>query len=298
MACDPVATRVPETAESLEHLRRFLVAGRNTDGGWGYYPGKSSRLEPTCWALLALDLRAQNADALRRWPTSQGLLQEARGGQPNYGFHALGLLTLVALNVEHETRNGTIAAAMEGVKGVALSPARTNRQDNSLQGWSWIADTFSWVEPTAWCLLASKRWARVPGATVNRARIDVAERLLLDRCCVTGGWNYGNSNMLGRELKPYIPTTAVALLAMQDRASEPAVARSAKFLQENARSEPSGMALALALMALRALGRQTAEVASALERQVATTIALNNQLGAALALHALGTDRGHSALAL
>jgi hypothetical protein len=235
---------------------------------------------------------------LRRWPTSQGLLEELRGGGPNYAFHALGLLTLIALNVEHETRNGAIAAAMEGVKGVALGPARHSRQDNSLQGWSWIANTFSWVEPTAWCLLALKRWARVPGATVNRARVDVAERLLLDRCCVTGGWNYGNSNMLGRELKPYVPTTAVALLAMQDRGSEPAVARSAKYLQTHASSEPSGMALSLALMALRALGRETGHVISALERHVSTSIALNNQLGVALALHALAIDRGHCALAL
>lgn len=297
-ACDRVATFVPETSEPLDHLRRFLLAGRNTDGGWGYYPGKSSRLEPTCWALLALDLRAQDADVLRRWPTSQGLLQELRGGGPNYAFHGLGLLTLVALNVEHETSNGAIAASMEGVKGVALAPARNNRQDNSLQGWSWIPNTFSWVEPTAWCLLALKRWGRVRGATVNPARVDVAERLLLDRCCVTGGWNYGNSNMLGLELKPYVPTTAVALLAMQDRASEPAVARSAKYLQAQASSEPSGMALSLALMALRLLGRETGDVVSALERQVPTSIALNNQLAAALALHALGTDRGHSALAL
>ena len=226
------------------------------------------------------------------------MLQELRGGEPNYAFHALGLITLVALNVEHETGNGAIAAAMEGVKGVALDPARNNRQDNSLQGWSWIPNTFSWVEPTAWCLLALKRWARVRGATVNPARIDVAERLLLDRCCVSGGWNYGNSNMLGRELKPYVPTTVVALLAMQDRASEPAVARSAKYLQTQASSEPSGMALSLALMALRVLGRETGDVVSALERQVPTSIALNSQLAAALALQALGTDRGHSALAL
>ncbi|MCA1651208.1 MAG: hypothetical protein LC753_13335, partial [Acidobacteria bacterium] len=113
---------MPETSEPLDYLRRFLLAGRNTDGGWGYYPGKSSRLEPTCWALLALDLRSQDADVLRRWPTSRGLLQELRGGGPNYGFHALGLLTLLALNVEHETGNDAIAAAMEGVKGVALPP--------------------------------------------------------------------------------------------------------------------------------------------------------------------------------
>ncbi|MCA1563035.1 MAG: hypothetical protein LC804_23170 [Acidobacteria bacterium] len=104
--------------------------------------------------------------------------------------------------------------------------------------------------------------------------------------------------MLGRELKPYVPTTAVALLAMQDRESEPAVARSAKYLQIHASSEPSGMALSLALMALRALGGETGKVIATLERHVSTSVALENHLGVALALHALATDGGPDALAL
>ena len=32
------------------------------------------------------------------------------------------------------------------------------RQDGSLQAWSWVDGTFSWVEPTAWCLLLLKKW--------------------------------------------------------------------------------------------------------------------------------------------
>jgi len=28
-----------------------LLARVNADGGWGYYDGNSSRIEPTCWAL-------------------------------------------------------------------------------------------------------------------------------------------------------------------------------------------------------------------------------------------------------
>ena len=39
---------------ALDDLRQQLLDGRNADGGWGYYRGRVSRLEPTCWALLAL----------------------------------------------------------------------------------------------------------------------------------------------------------------------------------------------------------------------------------------------------
>src|SRR5262245_59995163 len=38
----------------IASLRDQLQKARNRDGGWGYYPGKSSRIEPTCWGLLAL----------------------------------------------------------------------------------------------------------------------------------------------------------------------------------------------------------------------------------------------------
>ncbi len=40
--------------DRLIDMRRALLSAANADGGWGYYPGKASRLEPTCWALLAL----------------------------------------------------------------------------------------------------------------------------------------------------------------------------------------------------------------------------------------------------
>ena len=65
--------------------------------------------------------------------------------------------------------------------------------------------------------------------------------MLVDRCCRGGGWNYGNSNMLGKELRPYVPTTAVALLALQDRGSEPVVTEGLAFLERHATSERSAI---------------------------------------------------------
>jgi hypothetical protein len=152
---------------SLIPLRQALLASRNADGGWGYYAGKASRLEPTSWALVALGREAEPLDVLRRWPANAGLLLEHRGGEPNFGFHAVALLALRALDVQHEAGNSALLSAVQRVKGTALEQSSLMRQDNALQAWSWIPNTFSWVEPTAWCLLALKKWSRVAGSVVD-----------------------------------------------------------------------------------------------------------------------------------
>ena len=278
-------------------LREFLLRARNADGGWGYQAGKASRLEPTCWASLALG-RTLEHTVLQQWPGAEGLLLERNGGAPNYAFHAQALIALRVLNLEHAAGNHALLAALQRVKGTAMPPSTINRQDNSLQAWSWIDRTFSWVEPTAWSLLALKQWSTSPGAVSDRTRIVVAEQMLVDRCCATGGWNYGNANMLGQDLKPFVPTTAIALLALQDRQSLPEVARSAAFLEREATSERSGTALALALMALRAYGRSTHALRGTVLAQGATTLSLGKVTSVAMSLYALSEADRHAAVVL
>jgi hypothetical protein len=280
----------PRTAE----LRTFLLSGRNADGGWGYYAGKASRLEPTCWAVLAL---GADPGPLTRWPSSDGLLLERRDGAVNFGFHALALLTLTAVGVEHERGNPRLAVSLQSAKGIALDdPAGStpiNRQNNRLQGWSWIDGVFSWVEPTAWALLALRKRAAA-GQRMDGARLAEAEALLVDRCCEQGGWNYGNSNMLGKELRPYVPTTAIALLSLQHR-DHAVVARSLDFLSRAAVSEVSAAALALATLALQAHGREAAAPRATLAAHSERAVDLGQQLGAAMALYALRSEAGDGA---
>ena len=277
-------------APDISALRRFLLAGRNGDGGWGYYPGKASRLEPTCWALLALP--DVDPGVLTTWPAVDGLLQERRGGETNFAFHALALLTLTTRGVEHASGNATLATKLEAAKGIKLDQTTINRQNNQLQGWSWIAGTFSWVEPTAWALLALKKRAAA-GQRIDSARLSEAEALLVDRCCEHGGWNYGNGNMLGKELRPYVPTTAVALLALQ-KTEQPAAAvveKSLAYLDRAASSEPSAVALSLSVMALRAHAHPADAVRALLATHSDRAIDLGHQLGVAMALYALQAEK-------
>jgi hypothetical protein len=287
-----------DVSSELSGLSRLLLAGRNPDGGWGYYRGKSSRLEPTCWALLALAGRPDVPDpggVLRNWPASGGLLSDGPG-PPNYGFHGIGLLALHALGIEHAGGNAALVESLQHARGTALGPSTINRQDNSLQAWSWTPDTFSWVEPTAWCLLALKQFSRTRKSLVDPARVAEGEAVLVDRCSPLGGWNYGNSNMLGKELHPYVSTTAIALLALQDRTDLGAVRRSGDFLERNMLTERSGLALSLSLLALRTLGRPHEGLRTAMKGQVATTLMLGNHLNVALSLYALRTDHHDAAL--
>ena len=281
--------------DSVAQLRQFLFAGRNADGGWAYFPGKASRLEPTCWALIALP--DADASVLRRWPLAGDLLREHAGGEPNFGFHATGLLALAARGIEHEAGNARLVKGLQQVKGIALGESEINRQDNSLQGWSWIPQTFSWVEPTGWSLLALKKWARVSGGTIDPDRVAVAEKLLADRACAQGGWNYGNSNMLGQDLRPYVPTTAVALLSLQDR-RDAVVSRGVDYLDRAASSERSSVALSLAILALRVFHRDNASAPAALLTQLPVTIELKSHLAAALALCALSPEHRDDAVRL
>jgi hypothetical protein len=293
-------------------LREALLRLRNADGGWGYYPGKSSRLEPTCWALLALAREAGaplDISPLQKWPRDAGWLVDATGAPINYAFNAFAALTLLQ-HPDGSPLAAPVAAQLLRAKGVRLEQAAQLRQDNSLQAWPWIDQTFSWVEPTSWCLLLLKKLRKdLRGHFPLRSsaemtsevigRIEVGQQMLIDRACKTGGWNYGGSNVYGQELWAYVPTTALGLLAMQDRRDDPVVTRSLHFLQKDIGTERSAPALALALVCLRVFGVN----AESFEQDLLTRLDLSRALGSTVALasslYALaGTRHGMAAFTL
>ena len=270
-------------------LRRALADARNSDGGWGYTAGAASRLEPTTWALAATG--ATTGEAARpffaRCQRPDGWLAEDAAWPINIGFNAMtaALAPDTALDAAARLR---LLAALERSKGIAIPPSAEIAQDNSLQGWSWNEGTFSWVEPTAWALLALKRARRAsPPNAAAAARVAEGERLLVDRCCREGGWNFGNANVMQQDLRPYVPTSALALIAMQDRRGGAEVDRSVAFLQAHGAGESSAGALGLARLALDTLGLDAAAIDDALIAQTANALAFGNLHTLAIALCAL-----------
>jgi hypothetical protein len=271
-------------------LTAAAMRSRNRDGGWGYTPGQSSRLEPTCWALAAFPLdaaaRASASSILGRSVTREGLLEDLPGVLPNMAFNGLAALSAgPSFDAITHTR---LLEAIAGIRGVRLNNSDLYRQNNALQGWPWVGGAFSWVEPTAWCLLALKKHrARLSGVGT---RVAEAEALLIDRACAGGGWNYGNSNMMGQDLRPYVPTTALALLALQDRRDEKTVTSGLAWLESHGLREPSGMPLALAAICLRIYDRPAGGVQAALVDRWHRTRFLGSTLATCMAAAALATD--------
>jgi hypothetical protein len=123
----------------------------------------------------------------------------------------------------------------------------------------------------------------------------VAEALLRDRACRDGGWNYGGSNVYGQELYPYVSTTALGLIAMQDRTGDPIVTRARQRLEETYTSEPTSMALALTVVALETHKRPRDAARALLAQRLLKPDAMTSTLGRAMSLYALtDSPNGHA----
>jgi len=285
-------------------LAALLLQQAVPGGGWGYYPGKAARIEPTAWALLALaaapglprpfaEIAAPHLRVLARTQRADGLLVDAPGMPPNFASNGLAACVLAGLASDQSSVLGPLLNALTIVKGVAVASEPGAAQNNMLQAWPWLPDTFSWVEPTAWCMLALKKAPSPlrPHATV--ARLQEADAMLRNRQCAGGGWNYGNASVLGQDLRPYVPTSAMGILALQDQHGTPDLARALAYLEAAKLSEPSAMALSMAAVALHACDRPVVDVTARLEEGLAHARARANFHHLSAALYALGLDEHH-----
>lgn len=212
-------------AEALEAARRFLADARNADGAWGFLLGQDSASEPTVLCAAA------DAGVAASWLVSADL---------GYGV----LLLPAALRATPKTEI-LRESAIEHILArrslpVPPDPAATVKLDPTLIGWSWVDGTFGWVEPTAYAVISLKS-----AGLGEDARVLEALRLLRDRKCNDGGWNYGNPVVLGRDLPADLAPTAWATLALgRDEAAE-----SGFTVVLAALEHPSSLGLASALLA-------------------------------------------------
>lgn len=292
----------PDRAALVDRLRQRLLTDAGA-GGWGYYTGKSSRIEPTCWALLALgsawdgpvstwtDFALPHLGFLGARQGADGLLVETEPALANFTANGLAAIALTQFpTLAPRQATSRVHDGLVGVGGVRMN-VKNPKQNNQLQGWPWVRDTFSWVEPTAWCLLAMKKADAALTGRATAARVQEAEKLLVDRVCMTGGWNYGNASSMGQDLRAYVPTTAIGLLAMQDRRGERAVQQSVTFLVQERLSERSASALSLTAICLRVCDLPTNDV----EEQLVEAVRRSEQSGylqaMAMAVYALTMDQ-------
>jgi hypothetical protein len=242
----------------LDILRR----SQNPDGGWSFYSGKQSWLEPTFYGALVLqgDPAADRAWALlKSWQASDG------SWPPTAGAAISGWGTALCLTLAHV--RGDLGEPYEKGVDFLLKIAGTESElwrqamakvglidpgrNLSLKGWPWKEGTSSWVEPTAHALIALKKASAHVSNPVLRDRIRSGEELLLDVRCKDGGWNYGSPWTLGEDQRSYPETTALALLGLQGRAE---ASTSVDLAKSWMRDTQSSLARAWIAVALRLHG--------------------------------------------
>ena len=290
----------------LDRIITDLQQNQNPDGGWGALRDKRSNTESTALAVMALKALAETTAAdnrkrgidwlLRRqnkdhsWP----LNETAKEGSWTTA------LAITALSDFAENSERVLAAArwlleQEGSKpGIlaevilwATGKSGVNKLNKDLIGWSWVPNSFSWVEPTSYALIALKKLrARLAGTNVDE-RIRQGDAMIYDRVCNGGGWNYGNSRVLDYALWPYPDITAVALIAMQDHAREQANQESLQVLSKIARETDSGLALCWAAICLNVYAQDNSGFQGQIEKRFAATAFLGESKSLALAVIAL-----------
>ena len=120
--------------------------------------------------------------------------------------------------------------------------------DATARGWPWVQGTHSWVEPTALVTLA------LCGEGLHdHGRVKAGIHLILDRSLKSGGWNYGNPAVLGRELRAQPGPSGLALLALAAYGDEsPECRRGIDYLRQALREVRTGASLGWGVLGLRA----------------------------------------------
>lgn len=284
----------------------FLLRARNRDGGWGYSPGLPSGTEATSWAVLALSAleRSELSGPIESGGSFLRESQRADGSWAAFpdqtegcwvtSVACLALAEVAAAATPVERGHRWLCDAWPGEGGVwwrlrhRLAADRgAVRQNHSLRGWSWTRGTSSWVEPTAFALLAL-RDARNPQLAARAARrCRMGAAMLLDRMCPGGGWNCGNPAVYGTPGHPFVEPTAWALTALAGRPACAEIRQSLDWLARVYPSIPSPASLALATVCLRAWGHAARPVEPHLCRLATANEFLDSVPGVAWAVLAL-----------
>jgi hypothetical protein len=267
----------------------YLFETQNPDGGWGFSKGSESRVEPTSWALLAIEEFAGAAtddSAITRGYRFLEGSQLADGSWPNAAGQTVGswvtslaCWALLARGEKSEIAERGLRWLGEDTPGDAqllrrvvrgavglLSKRRVNAQSESLWGWSWTEGTASWVEPTAQALIVLRMGREGTGSRDLEKRLAMAEKMLYDRMCPGGGWNCGNPMVYGVPGEPLVGPTVWAMLALRTHAERTENQQSLDWLNQNWMNIQSPGSLALADIGLGAYGRHIPEIKTALAK--------------------------------
>ena len=233
-------------------------------GGWSYRRSLQTSVETT--ALAAMALRGHGRENAARSGILELLrLQRHDGSWPAFRGDSEGSWT-TALALSALNQTGDFADAREkalhwllaerGKEGHWLwrwkfkTTDRHVRFDPDKYGWPWSPGGGSWVIPTALSVIAIKQCTVCNHSVEAEKRIRLGIEMLLDRVCVDGGWNSGNSVVYGVAMQPHVEATAIALLALQNEPHGKVIETSLGWLRQKAATIESVSSLAWSILSL------------------------------------------------
>jgi hypothetical protein len=306
-----------ESAEVRRSERLSLLASlQNADGGWGFRASGQSRVEPTCWAALALFQSSQpkNENAYRRQLEFLQSRQLPEGSWPaGPEMSGGGWVTSLACCALSGSA-GSDKQLRAGLQWIcedvprdsspwqrfmrSLRPdSKLTAQSDSYRGWGWTPKTSSWVEPTSFALMALREAPseKLPKGASQRRESGIS--LLYDRMCPGGGWNCGNPRVYGVDGDALVLPTCWALLALHDAPEKPGRALSLAWLQKAFARIASPGSLAVAQMTLEIYATQVPEARHNLQDWSAEELAENGTHVLAWVCMALNAQRSWPSVA-
>ena len=233
------------------------------DGGWSFSGSSQMSLETTCLASFSVLAEQPSSAPHVVWPLLHAQLSD--GSWPSFvGDGEPSWTTALAICVLNSA-NDSSGARERGQSWLLKTMGREGgwfwrwkfkladravRFDPDRYGWPWLPGSASWVIPTAFSVIAIKQFTACSRTEVSERRIRLGVEMLLDRTCVHGGWNSGNSVVYGVALRPHVEATAIALLALQDERRTETIQRSLAWLKQQATVINSGSSLAWCILSL------------------------------------------------
>ncbi|HEY2411331.1 MAG TPA: hypothetical protein VGI40_03765 [Pirellulaceae bacterium] len=246
----------------------------------GYSPAGKPAAEPTAIAALALlahernsaataiadklvQMQQENGEVAVRpgeewpgWPTSLAISTwcaithtDRAVGNALRGVPSGDAPNLEKTSLLHERISRAIEWLLAN-RGRGVERSGDFGHNTELVGWAYAEGTHSWVEPTAFAVLALTAAGRQYEAA---AREGIA--VLVDRQLPGGGLNYGNTFVLGQQLRPHIQPTGIGLLALAGEADATGrIAKSIAWLRRSIGPQTTPTSLAWATLGLKTHG--------------------------------------------
>jgi hypothetical protein len=228
----------------------------------GYQPRGHAATEPTALAAIAL-LAHGHHQAARRHVEQLLEMQNADGSLGvDWVQREPGWPTGWAIIAWAEAQQSPISSAdyvlaferacgwLIGIEGDGGDTVNWKGHDVDLRGWPWVVGTHSWVEPTAFNVMALKH----VGLAKHRRTLQ-GTAVLVNRLLDDGGCNYGNTIVFGQALRPHIEPTGVTLMALAGEAhTDLRIQRSVEYLQRELSPQTATVSLYYGLLGLAAQG--------------------------------------------